>query len=1375
MLETLEMKASLKFNAYSELSFTVSRTYTSMATGETEINPFYDKIEALRLLYLEGFGYFEIQDPEIVSDGVREVKNITAYSLEYTLSQKYLEGFNINTGDINSLEVIYAGDGAIIPITLYNEGNPKLSLLNLILEKVYGWSIGHVDLSLRTMCRMFEVSRVSVYDFIMQDICEKFNCFAIFDTINNTINLYAEALISKHIGDGETKVFIVSPAYVSIDTVSIDGYKTTAYLYDSNTGTLIFDNPPDNGAKIEIVDGSQTQWVTDVYASFENLAQEVNISYSADDIKTVLTVKGSNDLDIREVNMGLPYLVDLSYYYTVDWMGQELYDAYTLYLQKCNKVQTKYSSNSAEMLDLTNRITYEEQRLSLEYSIADHVGVTTVGTYYVKGGTYPNYYYTAVQLPDEYNAEVEHYYTLSDNDITEDKVSKLYAALQTYFVSQDDRDVSAIDELEDSFAFMEVNTLQSLSSNLSKASSLTEKNTIILTFLDEMWNQVGKNPLNLLYYIPYKKIRDTNIEAGWNDQSNENYWRYYPVTLMLSSIENEIEQRNATIKEFQDAYNVLQKENNEIANSVLIDNNFTKSQLARLSAFLREDEYTDDNFIETSSDTIETLMKTKKELLECGRIELSKLCEPKLSFSMDMSNIYAMPEFEPIVHQFQLGNLINVAMRKDYVKRARLLAVDINFDDFSDFTCEFGELTNLKTPSSIHADLLATALSAGKSVASNASYWNKGSDAATSLSILIQQGLLDAATVIKSIDGTQGVSIDQYGIHLQKFDPTTGEIDPKEGWIVNNQFLYSDDNFKTTKSVFGEYVVDGQSKWGLLAEAVMAGYIAGCTIEGGTINIGNGAFVVDEFGNVKMTASNNISGYTTNSETNQLRDNLTSKIELNTNSITAEVTRATTAEGELGSKIQINADSIGAEVTRAKNAENTLSSSIKINADSITAETSRATKAENELSSKIQINTNSITAEVSRATNAEKDLSSKITVNTNSITAEVTRAKNAESSLSSKIEVNANAITSKVNKGDFGTLIEQNYDHVKIAWNKNSKYIQFENAALNVYNSSDTLLMKMDYSGANYYYHGVKVGKIGTTYWSGHESYRGLTFNLEPDAGFMSWCAKDSSSASYYSTKLIYHHGNDIEKKGLHLMSDTYANGYLYLHDNYRVIQYTDGGIGYSGEINLVDNSHNVAFTMDGSTKKIIVRDSSTLAMYNNSSFVINNDVAVDIYSNINMHNYFINNVQITEASDARLKTNIQNAQVDALGLLSKIDMKEFDWIETGEHENIGMIAQQLQMIEPSLVHEDEKTGGLSIKTNKFIPYLIKAVQELYESINGENISTYGLKRFTQWTDDYSIEDKENFVGLTKQYDDDVNNIKKTEIVREPVLVPIND
>lgn len=898
-LETINLSGSFKFNAYSELTFTVGRTHTNMNTGETQVNPFYDKIEALRLVYLEGFGYFEIQDPEIVSDGIKEVKNVTAYGLEYRLSQKYLENFKINTGDADSLEVIEAAGSRVIPITLVNVVNDGLSLSDLVLEKIYDWTWGHIDDSLKTMSRQFEISRASVYDFIVQDICEKFNCYAIFDTINNKINLYAEALISKYIGDGSSKTFIVSPPYDSVGTVSIDSYKTTKYTYDPTTGYLTFDTPPENGARIEVTDGSQEKWQTDVYVTFNNLAQEVNVSYSAEDIKTVLTVKGQDDLDIREVNMGLPYIVDLSYYYTVDWMGKDLYDAYTKYLQTSSVSQSQYTQNAEEMLEIAGRITYETQRLSLQYSIADNVTSTTVGTYYVRGGTAPDYYYREVKLPDEYSASVEHYYMLSGSDLDEDKFSKLYAAIQTYFVSEDDKDVSEIEKLKESFVFVETYTLETLISELSNATTLDQKNTAILSFFDEMWDQLGRTPLESLYLQPYKKIETTNTEAGWNDTANINYWKYYPVTLVIQSLEDEIKDRKAVIDEYQEQYNVLQTENNKISNSTSIYNNFTHAQLIRLSPFLREDEYTDDNFIETDSDTIETLMKTKQELLECGKIELAKLCEPKLAFSMDMANIYALKEFEPIIHQFQLGNLINVAIRDDYVKKARLLAVDINFDDFSDFSCEFGELTNLKTPSSIHADLLANALSAGNSVASSQSYWEKGADLATSTDIKIQNGLLNAIDGIYNAD--KSVLIDNHGILLRQV-LDNGEYLPYQIWLTNNNILVSTDSFQTAQTGIGVFEVDGKELYGVLAKAVLAGYIEGSTIVGGTINI-NDTFIVDQFGNVTMKAST-IDGYVTDKELSDVESDLSSRITVTENGISTKVSK-----GDIISTINQSAES----------------------------------------------------------------------------------------------------------------------------------------------------------------------------------------------------------------------------------------------------------------------------------------------------------------------------------------------------------------------------------------------------------------------------------------------------------------------------------
>lgn len=846
-------RGSFKFNAYSEISFETSRTYLDAITGETKVNPFYDKIETPRLIKLDGFGYFEIQGPELSSNGIKESQTVTAYSLEYTLSTKYLENFQINTGAAESVEVGYAYDtyykeygedyiNYIAPVTLYNDVNPKLSLLHLAIEKAYGWSIDHVDDSLKTLSRKFEVDRQSIYDFLMNEVCEKFNCFIVFNTENNTINVYAEHKTAKFIGDGTTNQFTISPKFYEINTVSIDGYKTTKWSYDASTGVITLEDVPESGTHIEVIDSDFTEWGTDVFITFENLAQEIQVSYDSDEIKTQLTVTYGDGLNIREANLGIPYLTDLSYYYTVEWMGQDLYDAYTAYLQKSQNSQAAYKINSEKILDITNRQSFEERRLSMGYGEAS-VLPTTVGTYYVRGGSAPNYYYTEVSLPADYDASVQ-YYKLNGTNINTGKVRKLEEALRTYFDNgnldafvDDPEDKS---DLTDEFSFMVTYKISDLYNDLKVATTEEEKELAVNTFLDEMWNELGRTPLKTDYKVEYETQQTKYIDYANKDHNDYSY--YYITVLILDSINRAIDIRTKSIDELDKEYQDVLELNTGISAGLAIDKNFTENQLIRLSAFIREDELQLDDIVETDEDTIADSFKIKEDAIESGRIELHKLSQPKLQFSMTMANIYAIKAFEPIIDQFQLGNVIKVGLRKDYIKQSRLLQVDLEFDNLSSLSTEFGELTNLRTQSDIHADLLGQAISAGKSVAQNSANWTKGSDTATSTDLRIQNGLLDAATVLKSIDGTQGVEMGKYGIKMTKvINQETGELDPKQGWIVNNMMAYTDDNWKTTKTVLGEFQLRGESssRWGLLADAVIAGYVEGSHIIGGDIKIGD--------------------------------------------------------------------------------------------------------------------------------------------------------------------------------------------------------------------------------------------------------------------------------------------------------------------------------------------------------------------------------------------------------------------------------------------------------------------------------------------------------------------------------------------------------
>ena len=95
----------------------------------------------------------------------------------------------------------------------------------------------------------------------------------------------------------------------------------------------------------------------------------------------------------------------------------------------------------------------------------------------------------------------------------------------------------------------------------------------------------------------------------------------------------------------------------------------------------------------------------------------------------------------------------------------------------------------------------------------------------------------------------------------------------------------------------------------------------------------------------------------------------------------------------------------------------------------------------------------------------------------------------------------------------------------------------------------------------------------------------------------------------------------------------------------------------------------------------------------------------------------------ITSSSDRRLKENIKESPVNALDRIQALNMVSFDFIESQKHEEVGLIAQEAQKVVPEAIEIDETTSYLSINYSKFVPYLLKAIQELDQKIKElENI-----------------------------------------------------
>lgn len=182
-------------------------------------------------------------------------------------------------------------------------------------------------------------------------------------------------------------------------------------------------------------------------------------------------------------------------------------------------------------------------------------------------------------------------------------------------------------------------------------------------------------------------------------------------------------------------------------------------------------------------------------------------------------------------------------------------------------------------------------------------------------------------------------------------------------------------------------------------------------------------------------------------------------------------------------------------------------------------------------------------------------MNSAISQSANAVTTEVSEnylTKNSASSTyatktaltQTASEINSE-VSKKVNNSEFATKITQNAYSVRVAWNNNTNYIQLESGQLAIYNGSVSTSQKravFNENGNHFYRDGYYVGKIGTNQLQSDNSKKGLNFDLEYQGAYMTWAAKESSSANIYTMKWTYVQSgkswNDYTSNTLHAGCD---------------------------------------------------------------------------------------------------------------------------------------------------------------------------------------------------------------------------------------------
>lgn len=366
----------------------------------------------------------------------------------------------------------------------------------------------------------------------------------------------------------------------------------------------------------------------------------------------------------------------------------------------------------------------------------------------------------------------------------------------------------------------------------------------------------------------------------------------------------------------------------------------------------------------------------------------------------------------------------------------------------------------------------------------------------------------------------------------------------------------------------------------------------------------------------------------------------------------------------------------------------------------------------------------------------------------------------------SRIEQKADSITQSVSKTystkeetdakledytkteEFGTTIEQNWEHVKIAWNTISEFIQMEvlnnNASIAIRDDAKNLLMALDKAGQHFFENNKNFADMGiTTVKDG--DYKGLMFvlmgehsgtEIVPANNFMGFGYKAIVDGKEVVVPFLYFgKATATDENKLHVVGDAEFQGSI------GVIGGTELGINYikfAKDFYLLDayqmpvfsvyTNNEGSYTMDLGMNKLVADN------------VINSPTTMQIISDDYLASFFNKDgSQLTlykESSDRRLKKNIKETTKNALDCIRQIKHFTYTWKNSNEKVDIGYVAQELEKVNKNFIRkhtyktqEGKEDYDIQINTTNLLALVTKSIQEQQDEIEALKKEIEILKR----------------------------------------------
>ena len=316
---------------------------------------------------------------------------------------------------------------------------------------------------------------------------------------------------------------------------------------------------------------------------------------------------------------------------------------------------------------------------------------------------------------------------------------------------------------------------------------------------------------------------------------------YVPYYNKLNAIQDEILVREDEVYTVEGKYNNqneliqdgVQIEIERIIGDVQDTLNFQKFIGDELNkefcAFLRMDEYSNDNYISDGLDNTE-LFQNAFDFINVATKELYKSATLQHSITGTLKNFLRMREFAPIVNSFKNGNWITIQI-DDEIYKLRIIEYTIDFASSQNIDVTFSDVISAKDIASDIKSILDQASNMATSYGSIVRQSDMNSNFSKKMSDMILKGLDMTNTKIVSSADNQDITWDEHGLLCREFNDILNDYNPCQLKIINHGLYITNDGWKTAKAGVGQfYYFDPKDKvykegYGIIADTLVGNLI----------------------------------------------------------------------------------------------------------------------------------------------------------------------------------------------------------------------------------------------------------------------------------------------------------------------------------------------------------------------------------------------------------------------------------------------------------------------------------------------------------------------------------------------------------------------